>query len=289
MLVAPNFRRGCPEIPPAMRLDELDRIGANRFHAYALTACALCSSAQSLVMNFLPILQPCAGAAFGVPPMNPFYNYEINQPRARSNPRSRAFSWRRHSFSSGGARSPRVSSRGRASRGAAPRTRGAPRGGARSPCSGAHVGEPAVERRLRKLHSVGDAPPPPPGERPGAAAGGGERGGSRLGGRRRRRGRRPPPPPIRPAAAARFGGVAGASAPARRRAAWRQAARRRRRRGHGAAGGKKGASLAGRPALPPARATGRRGAQRRHGGGGGGGGGGGERRWRQQLIEFGQH
>ena len=52
-----------------MRLDdELDRIGANRFHAYALTACALCSSAQSLVMNFLPILQPCAGAAFGVPP-----------------------------------------------------------------------------------------------------------------------------------------------------------------------------------------------------------------------------
>ena len=42
-----------------MRLDdELDRIGANRFHAYALTACALCSSAQSLVMNFLPILQP---------------------------------------------------------------------------------------------------------------------------------------------------------------------------------------------------------------------------------------
>ena len=52
-----------------MRLDdELDRIGANRFHAYALTACALCSSAQSLVMNFLPILQPCAGAAFGVLP-----------------------------------------------------------------------------------------------------------------------------------------------------------------------------------------------------------------------------
>ena len=40
-----------------MRLeDELDRIGANRFHAYALTACALCSSAQSLVMNFLLIL-----------------------------------------------------------------------------------------------------------------------------------------------------------------------------------------------------------------------------------------
>ena len=50
--------------PAPLSIDEeLDRIGAGRFHVFTLVACSLTSASQSIILNLLPLLQPCAGYA----------------------------------------------------------------------------------------------------------------------------------------------------------------------------------------------------------------------------------
>ena len=52
--------------PAPLSIDEeLDRIGAGRFHVFTLVACSLTSASQSIILNLLPLLQPCAGYALG--------------------------------------------------------------------------------------------------------------------------------------------------------------------------------------------------------------------------------
>ena len=52
--------------PAPLSIDEeLDRIGAGRFHLFTLVACSLTSASQSIILNLLPLLQPCAGYALG--------------------------------------------------------------------------------------------------------------------------------------------------------------------------------------------------------------------------------